>query len=339
MRRSSRILPVLVVLAVAVAGRRRRVPGGGPRPRIPAAARPRRRRARPTTRRSAPSRPTAAPSRCGPTRCSPASGAVRPISGAATSTPRPTTFARRPRSTPRRRGRSKNSATSCTRCSATGAPPKPTRARWPSTIARPASATSWPCRATAPASSTPPSPPRHETARLNDSDRRGVLPAGPLPARPRGGPPRRSTRSSRPSRCRPASSPRAKNWPTSTPAQSRRADELDQLQVLAGLDRDHVERQIAVGLAQARAGHAEPAVVALGTALERTPDQPLVYEALGRVWLEDAEARDDRVGAEQGARSARTRRLRSRRRPARRSRSLAGRCCATDRSNAPSRPC
>jgi tetratricopeptide (TPR) repeat protein len=78
-------------------------------------------------------------------------------------------------------------------------------------------------------------------------------------------------------------------------AQNRRADELDQLQVLAGLDRDHVERQIAVGLAQARAGHAEPAVVALGTALERTPDQPIVYEALGRVWLEDAEARDDRA--------------------------------------------
>jgi tetratricopeptide (TPR) repeat protein len=76
-------------------------------------------------------------------------------------------------------------------------------------------------------------------------------------------------------------------------AQNRRADELDQLQVIAGLDRDHVERQIAVGLAQARAGHAEPAVIALRTALERTPDQPLVYEALGRVWLEDAETRDD----------------------------------------------
>src|SRR5438552_3987668 len=56
--------------------------------------------------------------------------------------------------------------------------------------------------------------------------------------------------------------------------QNRRADELDQLQVIAGLDRDHVERQIAVGLAQARAGHAEPAVIALRTALERTPDQP-----------------------------------------------------------------
>jgi tetratricopeptide (TPR) repeat protein len=78
-------------------------------------------------------------------------------------------------------------------------------------------------------------------------------------------------------------------------AQNRRADELDQLQVIAGLDREHVEWQVAVGLAQARAGHAEPAVLALGTALERTPDQPIVYEALGRVWLEDAEARDDRA--------------------------------------------
>jgi tetratricopeptide (TPR) repeat protein len=99
-------------------------------------------------------------------------------------------------------------------------------------------------------------------------------------------------------------------------AQNRRADELDQLQVIAGLDRDHVERQVAVGLAQARAGHAEPAVIALGTALERTPDQPFVYEALGRVWLEDAEARDDstalnkalealeRVGADLAASSA-----------------------------------
>ena len=78
-------------------------------------------------------------------------------------------------------------------------------------------------------------------------------------------------------------------------AQNRHADELDQLQVIAGLDHDHVERQIAVGLAQARAGHAEPAVIALGTALERAPGEPLVYQALGRVWLQDAEARNDRL--------------------------------------------
>ena len=76
--------------------------------------------------------------------------------------------------------------------------------------------------------------------------------------------------------------------------QRRRADVLDQLQVLAGLDRNRIERQIVVALAQARAGHVEPAVVTLGTALARTPDDPRVYQALGQVWLQDAEARDDR---------------------------------------------
>jgi tetratricopeptide (TPR) repeat protein len=76
-------------------------------------------------------------------------------------------------------------------------------------------------------------------------------------------------------------------------AQGKRADELDQLQVLAGLDRDHVERQLAVALALARVGRTESAVATLGTALDRTPDNPRVYETLGRVWLQDAEARDD----------------------------------------------
>jgi tetratricopeptide (TPR) repeat protein len=77
-------------------------------------------------------------------------------------------------------------------------------------------------------------------------------------------------------------------------ARGRRADELDQLQVLAGLDGDHVERQLAVALAQARAGRTESAIATLGTALDRAPDNPRVYEALGRVWLQNAEARDDR---------------------------------------------
>src|SRR5918912_1208049 len=46
-------------------------------------------------------------------------------------------------------------------------------------------------------------------------------------------------------------------------------DEIDQLQVLAALDREHVERQVAIGLAHARAGHGDLAVVTLGSALER----------------------------------------------------------------------
>ena len=78
-------------------------------------------------------------------------------------------------------------------------------------------------------------------------------------------------------------------------SQSRRADVLDQLQVLAGLDRTRVERQVVVALAQAGAGHTEPAVVTLGTALERSPDDPRVYQALGQVWLQDAETRNDRL--------------------------------------------
>jgi tetratricopeptide (TPR) repeat protein len=73
----------------------------------------------------------------------------------------------------------------------------------------------------------------------------------------------------------------------------RRTDALEQLQVLAGLDRTHIERQVLVALAQARAGHTEPAVVTLGAALERTPDDARVYQALGQVWLQDAEAQDD----------------------------------------------
>lgn len=77
--------------------------------------------------------------------------------------------------------------------------------------------------------------------------------------------------------------------------QTRRADVLDQLQVLAGLDRNRIERQIVVALAHARAGHTEPAVVTLGTALERAPEDPRIYQALGQVWLQDAEARNDRL--------------------------------------------
>jgi tetratricopeptide (TPR) repeat protein len=52
-------------------------------------------------------------------------------------------------------------------------------------------------------------------------------------------------------------------------ALGRHADELEQLQVLAALDRAAVERQVTIGLAHARAGHADLAVLTLGSALER----------------------------------------------------------------------
>jgi tetratricopeptide (TPR) repeat protein len=73
----------------------------------------------------------------------------------------------------------------------------------------------------------------------------------------------------------------------------KHADQLEQLQLLAGLDRERVERHVDVGLAHARAGRGELAVLALGNALERMPAQPLIYGALGRVWLELSDVRDD----------------------------------------------
>jgi Flp pilus assembly protein TadD len=78
-------------------------------------------------------------------------------------------------------------------------------------------------------------------------------------------------------------------------ALDRRADEIAQLQVLAALDGDHVERQVALGLAHARAGHWDLAVVTLIGALERTPNEPMVYRALGQVWLDRPRDRSDRV--------------------------------------------
>jgi tetratricopeptide (TPR) repeat protein len=76
-------------------------------------------------------------------------------------------------------------------------------------------------------------------------------------------------------------------------ALGKTADHLEQLQLIAGLDRTHVERQVAVGLAHARAGRGELAVLTLGNALERTPDEPSIYGALGRVWLDMADVRPD----------------------------------------------
>jgi len=74
---------------------------------------------------------------------------------------------------------------------------------------------------------------------------------------------------------------------------NRHEDELNQLQVIAGLDRDHVSRQVAIGLAHARAGHWDLAVLTLGSALELSPNEPEIYRALGKVWLE--RPRDDRA--------------------------------------------
>jgi tetratricopeptide (TPR) repeat protein len=75
----------------------------------------------------------------------------------------------------------------------------------------------------------------------------------------------------------------------------RRADQIEQLQLLASLDRDHVARTVAIALAHARSHRWDTAVVALSGALERAPNDPLLYRALGQVWLESAIAKNDRV--------------------------------------------
>jgi len=62
---------------------------------------------------------------------------------------------------------------------------------------------------------------------------------------------------------------------------------------------------VAIGLAHARAArtasaaarvrHEDLAVLTLSAALDRSPDDPIVYRALGQVWLEIATGRQDRV--------------------------------------------
>jgi tetratricopeptide (TPR) repeat protein len=75
----------------------------------------------------------------------------------------------------------------------------------------------------------------------------------------------------------------------------RRTDQLDQLQLLAGLDRNRPARYVAVALTQARRHRWDTAVVTIGSALERAPEDPALYGTLGQVWFESAQARNDRV--------------------------------------------
>jgi tetratricopeptide (TPR) repeat protein len=86
----------------------------------------------------------------------------------------------------------------------------------------------------------------------------------------------------------------------------RYSDELEHLRVIAGLERQSVDRQIAVGLALAKVAAAarspesvrrneDLAILTLSGALDRATDDPRIYGALGKVWLEIAVARDDAV--------------------------------------------
>ncbi len=81
-------------------------------------------------------------------------------------------------------------------------------------------------------------------------------------------------------------------------ASGRFTEQLQQLQVLAGLDDTRrTERQVTIGLAQAGAGRAELAIATLTAALDQATDQSPVNAALGRVWLQIALSRTDRPEA------------------------------------------
>lgn len=70
---------------------------------------------------------------------------------------------------------------------------------------------------------------------------------------------------------------------------------INELEALAALDSTRAGRLVAVGLAQARAGRDEAAVITLSRAVERFPDAPQAYAALGHVWLTGAQRRGDRI--------------------------------------------
>jgi tetratricopeptide (TPR) repeat protein len=70
---------------------------------------------------------------------------------------------------------------------------------------------------------------------------------------------------------------------------------IAELEAVAALDPARAERTVALGLAQARAGREDAAVITLSRAAESFPDASAVYSALGHVWLTAAERRGDRV--------------------------------------------
>ena len=78
-------------------------------------------------------------------------------------------------------------------------------------------------------------------------------------------------------------------------AAGRNQQAFQQLEALAALEPARPERLVGVGLAYARLGRTDAAILTLGRAAERYPDAPAVYTALGRVWLDAAERRNDRV--------------------------------------------
>jgi tetratricopeptide (TPR) repeat protein len=78
-------------------------------------------------------------------------------------------------------------------------------------------------------------------------------------------------------------------------SRGRSRDSIEELEAIAALEPRRPERLVAVGLAYARIGRRDTAIATLGRAAERYPGAPVVYAALGRLWLDAADSGRDAV--------------------------------------------
>ncbi len=88
---------------------------------------------------------------------------------------------------------------------------------------------------------------------------------------------------------------------------------IEQLEVLAALEPASADRLVAVGLAQSRAGRLEAAILTLGRAIDRFPDAPNGYAALGHIWLTTALTRGDRIALNKAVEALRQAAVKARR--------------------------
>ena len=110
----------------------------------------------------------------------------------------------------------------------------------------------------------------------------------------RSGPVTRSPPFRRPSRSSQPCSRRERSWRTSSAVSAATEEWTNQLEALKALDPGPA-RDVTLGLAYSKAGQSDRGVITLRHAAERYPKYRHIYVALGRVWLETAQARSDRV--------------------------------------------
>lgn len=85
----------------------------------------------------------------------------------------------------------------------------------------------------------------------------------------------------------------------------REEEEISQRAALAEAEPDNLEPTLALGRAQARAGHTEDAINVLGRAATRFGHPPLVYRVIAQIWLERAIADNDSVALNKGLEATR----------------------------------